>query len=80
MQKSTENPLSESSEYNQLSTNIPENYQWIAESAYFKALARSFTPDYDLADWLEAKKDYEEMLSKQRKNGLVSLGATQDSG
>ena len=64
MQKSTENPLSESSEYNQLSTDIPENYQWIAESAYYKALARSFAPDYNLADWLEAKKDYEEMLSK----------------
>ena len=51
-----------------------EDYQWIAESAYYKALARSFVTGYDQEDWLEARKDYEQkVLSKQHRNGLVSL-------
>jgi len=55
---------------------IPENHQWIAESAYYKALARGFIPNHDQEDWLEAKKDYEALLARQRKNGLVSLRQT----
>ncbi len=51
-----------------------EDYQWIAESSYYKALARGFTPGRDQEDWLEALKDYEEeMLSKLQRNGLVWL-------
>ncbi|TAL51821.1 MAG: DUF2934 domain-containing protein [Methylovulum sp.] len=52
---------------------MPENRQWIAESAYYKALARGFIPHHDQEDWLEAKKDYQALLARQRKNGLVSL-------
>ncbi|MGZ8160528.1 MAG: DUF2934 domain-containing protein [Methylobacter sp.] len=52
---------------------ISENQQWIAESAYYKALARNFTANLDLDDWLEAKKDYEALQLTQRKNGLVCL-------
>lgn len=54
-------------------TAIPENHQWIAESAYYKALARGFTPNHEQDDWLEAQKDYEALLSTLRKNGLVRL-------
>jgi hypothetical protein len=51
-----------------------EKYQWIAESAYYKALARNFTPIRDQDDWMEAKKEYEDnMLAKQQRNGLVSF-------
>ena len=51
-----------------------EDYQWIAESAYYKALARSFVTGHDQEDWLKARKDYEQkVLSKQHRNGLVSL-------
>ena len=51
-----------------------EDYQWIAESAYYKALARSFATGHDQEDWLKARKGYEQkVLSKQHRNGLVSL-------
>lgn len=73
MQKKAEKPSSVNSESQLLTTAISENYQWIAESAYYKALARSFTLNLDQEDWLEAEKDYEAMQSKQQKNGLVSL-------
>jgi hypothetical protein len=53
-----------------------ENHQWIAESAYYKALARGFTPIRDQEDWMEAKREYEDkMLSKQQRNGLVSFAS-----
>lgn len=47
--------------------------QWIAEAAYYKALARGFTPNLDQQDWLEAQKDYAALQLTQGKNGLVSL-------
>jgi len=57
-----------------LSDMTPEDYQWIAESAYYKALARGFTPGHDQEDWLEAQKEYEERMQfKQQRNGLVWL-------
>jgi hypothetical protein len=53
-----------------------ENYQWIAESADYKVLARGFTPIRDQGDWMEAKREYEDnMLSKQQRNGLVSFAS-----
>ena len=55
------------------STAIQEFHQWIAEAAYYKALARNFSPNLNQDDWLAAEKDYQAMLSKQQKNGLVSL-------
>jgi hypothetical protein len=57
-----------------------ENHQWIAESAYYKALARDFTPIRDLEDWMEAKREYEDiMLSKQQRNGLVSFAPIKEN-
>jgi hypothetical protein len=50
-----------------------ENHQWIAESAYYKALARDFTPILDQEDWLEAKKEYEDQMQFKQRNGLVSF-------
>lgn len=52
---------------------IMEKNRWIAESAYYKALARGFWPNRDEQDWLEATQEYEAWRLKQRKNGLVSL-------
>lgn len=58
----------------QLNAVVPEEYQWIAESAYYKALARGFAPGHDQEDWLEAKQEFENFkLSKKQKNGLVLL-------
>lgn len=34
-----------------------ERHQWIAEAAYFLALARHFAPDHDLEDWLSAERE-----------------------
>ena len=39
-------------------TTLPQNVQWIAESAYYKALARTFISEHDQDDWLEVKKEY----------------------
>jgi len=52
---------------------LAEDYRWIAVAAYYKALARGFTPNHDYEDWLEAEQDYQRRLAKQSKNGLVSL-------
>ena len=37
-------------------------HQWISEAAYFKAEARAFKAGRELNDWLEAEKEYIEML------------------
>jgi len=52
-----------------------ENHQWIAESAYYKALARDFTPILDQENWLEAKKEYEDQIRFKQRNGLVSFAS-----
>jgi DUF2934 family protein len=36
--------------------------QWISEAAYYKAEAREFTAGQELNDWLEAEKDFIEMV------------------
>lgn len=36
--------------------------RWIAEAAYYKAMARGFVPGYETADWLAAEQDYLDML------------------
>ena len=52
-----------------------ENYQWIAESDYYKALARGFTPILDQEDWMEAKREYEDQMQFKQRNGLVSFAS-----
>lgn len=44
----------------------PEDNQWIAESAYYKALARGFIPGHDQDDWLEAKKRIREYYAAEK--------------
>lgn len=39
-----------------------EKYQLIAEAAYFRSEKRSFSPGYELEDWLAAEADIEKML------------------
>lgn len=50
-----------------------ENSQWIAEAAYYKALARGFSAHKAQQDWFEAEQEYLHLLEKQPKNGLISL-------
>lgn len=43
-----------------------ERYQLIAEAAYFRSEKRSFTPGYELEDWLAAEAEIERTLSEIR--------------
>ncbi len=36
--------------------------QWISQAAYYKAESRAFAAGHELDDWLEAEKDYINML------------------
>lgn len=47
--------------------------QWVAEYAYYKALARDFSPNRDQEDWFEGLNEFERSIMKQPKNGLISL-------
>ena len=44
-------------------TSNEEKYLLIAEAAYFRAEKRSFTPGYELEDWLAAEAEIEMKLS-----------------
>ncbi len=57
---------------NHLGTS-PLQQQWIAEYAYYKALARGFSPNLDQEDWFEGLSEFERLIIKQPKNGLISL-------
>lgn len=58
-------------------------HQWIAEAAYFKAMARKFAPGCELHDWLEAEKEYAEMQVRkflahhEEDQGIFSLADLQ---
>ena len=54
-------------------STLPDSQQWISDSAYFKALIRGFSPEYEVQDWLEAEKEYETLMTRQWKSGLVRL-------
>ena len=47
-----------------------ERRQLIAEAAYFRAEQRSFTPGYELEDWLSAETEIETRLTEIGKNPL----------
>jgi hypothetical protein len=38
----------------------------IAEAAYFKSERRGFAPGYEVADWLEAEREVEAILTGKR--------------
>lgn len=55
---------------------------WISEAAYFKAEARAFKASCELNDWLEAEKEYIEMLitdylSVSAEDGGISKASLQ---
>ncbi|MDP3008885.1 MAG: DUF2934 domain-containing protein [Methylococcales bacterium] len=54
--------------------------QWIAEAAYFKALARGFNPHKELDDWLEAEEDYVTMLIALQLHVLEEDGTVSSLG
>jgi hypothetical protein len=54
--------------------------QWIAEAAYYKALARGFDPHKELDDWLEAEQEYLTMLVDLQLNVLEEDGTVSTMG
>lgn len=54
--------------------------QWIAEAAYFKALARGFKPHEELRDWLEAEQEYSTMLIELQLHVLEEDGTVSTLG
>jgi hypothetical protein len=54
--------------------------QWIAEAAYYKAVARGVDAQEELTDWLAAEQDYLRMLSNLQANIVENNGAVSRMG
>lgn len=44
--------------------NLPDCYTKIAEIAFYKAEIRDFEPGHELDDWIEAEREFKEMITK----------------
>lgn len=44
--------------------NLPDCYTKIAELAFYKAEDRGFKPGHELDDWIEAEREFKEMIAK----------------
>ncbi|MGZ8157222.1 MAG: DUF2934 domain-containing protein [Methylobacter sp.] len=44
--------------------NIPDCYTKIAELAFYKAESRGFEPGHEFDDWIEAEREFKEMIDK----------------
>ncbi|MGZ8172295.1 MULTISPECIES: DUF2934 domain-containing protein [Methylobacter] len=44
--------------------NLPDCYTKIAELAFYKAENRGFEPGHELDDWIEAEREFNEMIAK----------------
>jgi hypothetical protein len=44
--------------------NLPDCYTKIAEIAFYKAESRGFEPGHELDDWIEAEREFGEMVAK----------------
>jgi len=44
--------------------NLPDCYTRIAELAFYKAESRDFEPGHEFDDWIEAEREFKEMIEK----------------
>ncbi|WP_333878456.1 DUF2934 domain-containing protein [Methylobacter sp.] len=44
--------------------NLPDCYTKIAELAFYKAESRGFEPGHEFDDWVEAEREYKEIVAK----------------
>jgi len=44
--------------------NLPDCYTKIAELAFYKAESRNFEPGHELDDWIEAEREFTEVIVK----------------
>lgn len=56
-----------------MSKNEVQKQKWISDAAYFNSLKRQFKADQDIQDWLEAERQYLELMQKRVKSGLVRI-------
>jgi len=47
--------------------------KWIADAAYYKSLGRNIQQGQDYQDWMEAEKEYKQLMEKRVKSGLVMI-------
>jgi len=47
--------------------------KWISEAAYYKSLERKTKTATASSDWIEAEQDYQLLINKRVKSGLVRL-------
>ncbi|MFZ2405704.1 MAG: DUF2934 domain-containing protein [Methylobacter sp.] len=56
--------LKETSTQTSTPINIPDCYTKIAELAFYKAESRGFEPGHEFDDWIEAEREFKEMIDK----------------
>ncbi|GEM_PF-739450 len=44
--------------------NLPDCYTKIAELAFYKAESRGFEPGHEFDDWIEAEREFKEMVTE----------------
>ncbi|MGZ4953736.1 MAG: DUF2934 domain-containing protein [Methylobacter sp.] len=44
--------------------SLPDCYTKIAELAFYKAESRGFEPGHEFDDWVEAEREYKEIVAK----------------
>jgi len=50
-----------------------EKTKWISDAAYYKALSRGFNQGFENKDWIEAEQQFNALMKKRIKAGLVRL-------
>jgi len=56
-----------------MSKDKTEKKRWISDAAYYKALGRGFNQGLENKDWLEAEQQFEKLMNKRIKPGLVRI-------
>ena len=50
-----------------------EKKKWISDAAYYKSLNRGFFQGFENKDWFEAEQQFNELMKKRIKPGLVRI-------
>ena len=51
-----------------------EKTKWISDAAYYKSLNRGFNQGFENKDWFEAEQQFNHLMNKRIKPGLVRIG------
>ena len=56
-----------------MSRDKTEKKKWISDAAYYKSLSRGFNQGFENKDWFEAEQQFNELMKKRIKQGLVRI-------